>query len=142
MASCCPTDALAAARSLQGAHDRAAGRRGHVSARNERELRDALQRALDFGKGVAHVLDRGEVQRRSRRKRACPSCGRSFAELDPRLFSYNSKHGWCENCFGTGVRITGFDAEQSGEEIWWNEWFDGEAARASAATGSGSTRSR
>ena len=28
-------------------------------------------------------------------KRACPSCGRSFPELDPRLFSFNSKHGWC-----------------------------------------------
>jgi excinuclease ABC subunit A len=25
------------------------------------------------------------------------------------------------------VRIKGFDAEQSGEEIWWNEWFEGEA---------------
>jgi excinuclease ABC subunit A len=98
-----------------------------VSARNERELRDALQRALDFGKGIAHVLDRGKVRVFST-KRACPSCGRSFAELDPRLFSYNSKHGWCEACFGTGVRIKGFDAEQSGEEIWWNEWFDGEAS--------------
>jgi len=60
-------------------------------------------------------------------KRACPSCSRGFAEPDPRLFSYNSKHGWCEACFGTGVSIKGFDAEQTGEEIWWNEWFEGEA---------------
>ncbi len=37
--------------------------------------------------------------------RACPSCGTSFPELDPRLFSYNSKHGWCESCCGTGVEI-------------------------------------
>ena len=56
-------------------------------------------------------------------KRACPSCGRSFAELDPRLFSFNSKHGWCESCFGTGVEMPGFDEEQSGEEMWWNEWY-------------------
>ena len=98
-----------------------------VSARSERELREALQKAVDFGKGVAHVLDRGKMRVFSTR-RACPSCARSFAELDPRLFSYNSKHGWCESCFGTGVRIKGFDAEQSGEEIWWNEWFDGEAS--------------
>jgi excinuclease ABC subunit A len=61
-------------------------------------------------------------------RRACPSCSRSFAELDPRLFSYNSKHGWCGSCFGTGVAIKGFDAEQTGEEIWWNEWFEGDAA--------------
>jgi excinuclease ABC subunit A len=38
-------------------------------------------------------------------KRACPSCGRSFPELDPRLFSYNSKHGWCASCYGTGVKL-------------------------------------
>src|SRR5690606_30893000 len=28
-------------------------------------------------------------------RRACPSCGDSFDDLDPRLFSFNSKHGWC-----------------------------------------------
>ena len=105
-----------------------------VSPRAERELREALQRALDFGKGVAHVLDRGKVRVFSTR-RACPSCGRSFAEPDPRLFSYNSKHGWCEACYGTGVRIKGFDAEQSGEEIWWNEWFEGEAAACTECDG-------
>ena len=31
-------------------------------------------------------------------KRACPVCSTSYAELDPRLFSYNSKHGWCPDC--------------------------------------------
>jgi excinuclease UvrABC ATPase subunit len=39
-------------------------------------------------------------------KRACPVCGTSYAELDPRLFSYNSKHGWCPDCVGTGVKLT------------------------------------
>jgi excinuclease ABC subunit A len=97
-----------------------------VAAKNERELRRLLQQALDYGKGVVHVLDRSKVRVFSTR-RACPSCGRSFAELDPRLFSYNSKHGWCESCFGTGVAIKGFDAQQTGEEIWWNDWFEGEA---------------
>ena len=58
-------------------------------------------------------------------QRACPGCGRSFAELDPRLFSYNSKHGWCEHCYGTGLELHGFDEEQTGEEIWWNAWYEG-----------------
>src|SRR5690606_17463826 len=49
----------------------------------------------------------------------CPSCGTSFPEPDPRLFSYNSKHGWCTACFGTGVKLSGFDEEQSGEEDAW-----------------------
>ena len=52
-------------------------------------------------------------------KRACTQCGTSFPELDPRLFSYNSKHGWCEQCFGTGVLTDEFDEEQTGEEEHW-----------------------
>jgi excinuclease UvrABC ATPase subunit len=39
-------------------------------------------------------------------KRACPVCGTSYPELDPRMFSYNSKHGWCTTCVGTGVTLT------------------------------------
>src|SRR5690606_22303589 len=58
-------------------------------------------------------------------KRACPSCGTSFPEPDPRQFSYNSKHGWCQDCFGTGVRLAGFDAEQTGEESSWNAGYEG-----------------
>ena len=45
-------------------------------------------------------------------KRACRACGRSFPELDPRLFSYNSKHGWCPACYGTGLAI---------EEVEWTD---------------------
>jgi excinuclease ABC subunit A len=67
-------------------------------------------RALDMGKGLVHVLDlearKPKVQVFSV-KRSCPSCGTSFSELDPRLFSFNSKHGWCEDCFGTGSGARG-----------------------------------
>jgi excinuclease ABC subunit A len=105
-----------------------------VGPAQEQELRRLLQQALDYGKGVVHLLDRGRVRVFSTR-RACPGCGRSFAEPDPRLFSYNSKHGWCETCFGTGVAIKGFDAEQTGEEIWWNEWFEGEAVQCGDCSG-------
>jgi excinuclease ABC subunit A len=107
-----------------------------VDAKNDTALHQALSRALDFGKGLVHVLgpksDRVVV---FSTKRACPSCGRSFAELDPRLFSFNSKHGWCDSCFGTGVEMTGFDAEQSGEEIWWNEWYEHEPSPCQACEG-------
>ncbi|MGH7939218.1 MAG: ATP-binding cassette domain-containing protein, partial [Chthoniobacterales bacterium] len=33
---------------------------------------------------------------------SCPGCGRAFEELDPRLFSFNSPHGWCATCNGFG----------------------------------------
>jgi excinuclease ABC subunit A len=94
-----------------------------VSARAESELRAALTAALDFGKGVVHVIREGRAAIFSTR-RACPSCARSFAELDPRLFSFNSKHGWCQECYGTGLKLRGFDEEQTGEEWWWSEGAD------------------
>ena len=93
-----------------------------VSAENESLLRTALADALTHGKGVVHVLSSitdlraamedgrptagiGQLQAFST-KRACPVCAMSYAELDPRLFSYNSKHGWCPDCVGTGVKLT------------------------------------
>jgi excinuclease ABC subunit A len=98
-----------------------------VAAKSEFELHQALAKALDYGKGLVSVMPAGETQAAMfSTRRACPSCGRSFAEPDPRMFSFNSRHGWCTGCFGTGLVIPDFDAEQTGEEIWWNEWFERE----------------
>jgi excinuclease ABC subunit A len=93
-----------------------------VLPEQEGELREALARALQHGKGVVHVLSDlaglseamqagtltagiGKLSAFST-LRACPVCSTSYAELDPRLFSYNSKHGWCPDCVGTGVKLT------------------------------------
>jgi excinuclease ABC subunit A len=102
-----------------------------VTPRNEKELRERLAKALEFGKGVVHVQTGRSVQVYST-KRACPSCGRSFQELDPRLFSYNSRHGWCPSCVGTGLQLkdVGWDTERSrtGQEDHvldsWIEWLE------------------
>jgi excinuclease ABC subunit A len=117
-----------------------------VSPREEAGLRELLGRTLDFGRGTVRVtpaVNRGKARARSSRlteslfstERACRRCGRSFEALDPRLFSFNSKHGWCEPCYGTGLILSGFDAEQSGEEIWWNEWWDGAESACPACQG-------
>ena len=107
-----------------------------VNSSNDSELHAALERTLDFGKGVVHVLGaKGTRVEVFSTRRACPSCGKGFAELDPRLFSFNSKHGWCESCFGTGVEMSGFGAEHTGEEIWWNEWYEGAPPRCAACAG-------
>ncbi len=105
-----------------------------VTAKTESQLREALAIALEHGKGLVGVLGDAALSARGRSgiqlfstRRACPSCGTSFAELDPRLFSFNSKLGWCTSCFGTGMDMAGFDAEQSGEETVWNEWYEGES---------------
>jgi excinuclease ABC subunit A len=98
-----------------------------ISVRGESDLRAKLAEALQHGKGVVQVLPLGSRQPIVfSTKRACPGCGTSFAELDPRLFSFNSKQGWCSGCFGTGLELSGFDEEQTGEEASWNEWHDGD----------------
>ena len=93
-----------------------------VNPQNEALLRAALAKALQHGKGVVHVLNGmdglAEALEEGRStagigqltvfsaERACPVCATSYAALDPRLFSYNSKHGWCPDCVGTGVKLT------------------------------------
>ena len=108
-----------------------------VDPANEAELRAAVKSALENGQGVMSVvwpvnklheaLNSELQQQHFSVKRACPSCGTSFPEPDPRLFSYNSKHGWCTGCYGTGLQLQGFDEEQTGEETAWNAWYEGEA---------------
>ncbi len=93
-------------------------------------LRKELSKTLELGKGSVQILAK-KLQSFST-KRSCPSCGRGFAELDPRLFSYNSRHGWCKTCVGTGLELkdVGWDAERSrtGTEDHvldsWIEWLE------------------
>lgn len=100
-----------------------------VDPANETELREAIHTAIQHGQGQLSILFELDpekpltpdylTQKHFSVKRACPSCSRSFPEPDPRLFSYNSKHGWCESCFGTGLKIKDFKEELSGEESAW-----------------------
>jgi len=95
---------------------------GVVNPADEAWLRTQLTKALEIGKGQVHVLHpldglaqaladgtttvglgRLEVFSTTR---ACPVCATSYPELDPRLFSYNSKHGWCPDCVGTGLALS------------------------------------
>jgi excinuclease ABC subunit A len=85
-----------------------------ASSDNEAALRQALSDALEAGKGVVHLLNGVDALHRGVQptqvkvfstKRACPSCATSFAELDPRMFSYNSKMGWCTACVGSGMKL-------------------------------------
>ena len=50
-------------------------------------------------------------------RRACPRCSRSFPELDPRMFSFNSRHGWCDRCRGAGVELEDDRRKDPGEDV-------------------------
>lgn len=100
-----------------------------VTAQSENELFSLLNHALDLGNGVLIIETPTNKKQEIRYSihRACADCGCGFDELDPRLFSYNSKHGWCQSCYGTGEMNVEFDEDQTGEEA---QWIYGEAERA------------
>jgi excinuclease ABC subunit A len=62
-----------------------------------------IPRALDLGKGVIRLFTPDQKFVLLSREASCPCCRRSFDDLDPRLFSFNSPHGWCPGCRGHGL---------------------------------------
>ncbi len=68
-----------------------------------KRLADSMELALRVGSGVAlaQVVDGEEMQFSERF--ACMHCRRSFEELQPRLFSFNTPHGACPECMGLGT---------------------------------------
>src|SRR5690625_3422535 len=71
----------------------------------ESRLSDSIETALPLGNGrvIIDVID-GEEMMMSE-NHACPECGFSIEELEPRLFSFNSPYGACQTCDGLGTKL-------------------------------------
>ncbi len=65
-------------------------------------LATSISHALSIGKGLIKLHPGKGAAVLLSAKSSCPCCNRSFEELDPRLFSFNSPHGWCPECRGHG----------------------------------------
>ena len=76
----------------------------------ERRLADSLENALELADGLAQiqVVD-GELIQFSQNF-ACPDCGISIPEIEPRSFSFNNPFGACPSCAGIGYKME-FDPE-------------------------------
>ncbi len=72
-------------------------------------LADSVETALRFGDGMMMTLSGDELVSYSERF-ACPDCGISYPEIEPRLFSFNSPVGACPQCDGLGTQ-TIFDPD-------------------------------
>jgi excinuclease ABC subunit A len=139
----------------------------------DRRLTDSIEAALKMGKGLvtlsiqvpegempervtqvaqqqgASVNEDGSVDVLFSESYACPVCGFSLPELEPRMFSFNSPYGACPDCTGLGTK-TEFDPDlicpdtskplrdgaivpfvyKSGEvKDWWPEMLDGVGRR-------------
>ncbi|MED3622852.1 excinuclease ABC subunit UvrA [Neobacillus thermocopriae] len=66
---------------------------------------DSLETALGLGEGKVIVDVIGEEELMFSENHACPQCGFSIGELEPRMFSFNSPFGACPDCDGLGSKL-------------------------------------
>ncbi|NBJ69619.1 MULTISPECIES: excinuclease ABC subunit UvrA [Clostridia] len=71
----------------------------------EARLSDSIETALALGEGKIMVDVIGQEEITFSEKHACPICGFSIDELEPRLFSFNSPYGACPTCDGLGTNL-------------------------------------
>lgn len=71
----------------------------------EGRLTDSLETALPLGEGRVIIDVIGEEEIVMNENHACPECGFSIDELEPRLFSFNAPYGACPTCDGLGTNL-------------------------------------
>jgi excinuclease ABC subunit A len=73
----------------------------------KQRLAESFETALELSDGLAMVAPMDEDSDQETllfsAKFACPDCGHSLSELEPRLFSFNNPAGACETCDGLGI---------------------------------------
>jgi excinuclease ABC subunit A len=77
----------------------------------EKRLEASIQTATKLTDGLVIVAVIDGKERLYSQKLACPNCGRSVPQLEPRSFSFNSPYGACESCTGLGSKWS-FDPEK------------------------------
>ncbi|ANB59513.1 excinuclease ABC subunit UvrA [Anoxybacteroides amylolyticum] len=68
-------------------------------------LADSLETALKLADGKVIIDVIGEEELLFSEHHACPHCGFSIGDLEPRLFSFNSPYGACPECDGLGAKL-------------------------------------
>lgn len=66
-------------------------------------LTEGVEKALDLANGLVSISGASETT--YSKLFACPECGISLPELEPRNFSFNSPHGACPTCSGLGTKL-------------------------------------
>ncbi|MFB5637450.1 MAG: excinuclease ABC subunit UvrA [Nitrosarchaeum sp.] len=68
-------------------------------------LTEAVENALKKSDGLLIVQDKDGKDKLYSANMTCPKCDTTFEELQPRMFSFNSPFGACEECHGLGMKI-------------------------------------
>jgi len=78
-----------------------------VNADMKQRLAESFETGLALADGVARVVDMDDPKAEElifSARFACPHCGYSISELEPRMFSFNNPAGACGDCDGLGVK--------------------------------------
>jgi excinuclease ABC subunit A len=80
-----------------------------VKAADRSRLHDSIETALKEADGIVEIVEQADRRTGGQsvlysEKLACPVCGLSMPELEPRQFSFNSPYGVCPDCAGLGTR--------------------------------------
>ncbi len=76
----------------------------------EKRLTDSIENALKLGGGLMNLDVIGGETMTFSQNFACPDCGISIEEIQPRSFSFNNPFGACPDCFGLGYKME-FDVD-------------------------------
>jgi len=76
----------------------------------EKRLADSIESVLKLADGLMYVDVIGGEQLTFSQNFACPDCGISIDEIEPRIFSFNNPFGACPDCHGLGYKME-FDEE-------------------------------
>jgi excinuclease ABC subunit A len=96
-----------------------------VNAEQSTRLQEAIEKAFGLNGGLCSVIDGKQKEQFYSSKRICLACVRSFPELEPRFFSFNSPIGACPGCHGLGFIYVpwedrgGDEDENRGPSAFW-----------------------
>jgi excinuclease ABC subunit A len=76
-----------------------------LDVENKTRLVEAVENTILKAEGLVLILDEKSKEKLYSANMACPECGISFEELQPRMFSFNSPFGACEKCAGLGIKM-------------------------------------
>jgi excinuclease ABC subunit A len=75
-----------------------------VASSDKTRVVEASENAIKRSEGIVIALDEKKNEKLYSSKMSCPKCDITFEELQPRMFSFNSPFGACEDCHGLGTK--------------------------------------
>ncbi len=77
-----------------------------IGSATKTRITESVEKALERGGGelIAHIVEPSRAPRDQMFSRSSACCGRSYPELSPQSFSFNSPQGMCPDCSGLGTR--------------------------------------